>query len=103
MRVREGKTLITDGPFAETKEQLSGFYMIEAPDLDAAIRIAAQMEVFLDCHDLYPGEAWKPKLARAIDEAARARDEELRLAVDGALGFVPRPLRGRIVKMLGTR
>lgn len=43
VRVREGKTLITDGPFAETKEQLSGFYMIEAPDLDEAIRIAAQI------------------------------------------------------------
>lgn len=43
VRVREGKTLITDGPFAETKEQLSGFYMIEAPDLDAAIRIAAKI------------------------------------------------------------
>jgi len=43
VRVRDGKTLITDGPFAETKEQLSGFYMIEAKDLDAAIRIAAKI------------------------------------------------------------
>ena len=41
VRVREGKVSITDGPFAETKEQLAGFYMIEAPDLDEAIRIAS--------------------------------------------------------------
>jgi hypothetical protein len=36
-----GRLSITDGPFAETKEQLAGFYLIEADDLDAAIRIAA--------------------------------------------------------------
>ena len=37
VRVREGKVSVTDGPFAETKEQLAGFYMIEAKDLDEAI------------------------------------------------------------------
>jgi len=41
--VRDGKVSITDGPFAETKEQLTGFYMIEAQDLDEAIRIAAKI------------------------------------------------------------
>ena len=41
VRIREGRTSITDGPFAETKEQLAGFYMIEAPDLDEAIRLAS--------------------------------------------------------------
>lgn len=41
VRVRGGKVSVTDGPFAETKEQLAGFYMIEAKDLDEAIRIAA--------------------------------------------------------------
>ena len=41
VRVRDGKVAITDGPFAETKEQLAGFYMIDAADLDEAIRIAA--------------------------------------------------------------
>jgi hypothetical protein len=41
LRVRDGRLSITDGPFAETKEQLAGFYLIEADDLDAAIRIAA--------------------------------------------------------------
>lgn len=41
VRVRDGKVAVTDGPFAETKEQLAGFYMIEAGDLDEAIRIAS--------------------------------------------------------------
>jgi hypothetical protein len=41
VRIRDGRTSITDGPFAETKEQLAGFYMIEASDLDEAIRLAA--------------------------------------------------------------
>src|SRR3954471_16556374 len=41
VRVRSGKVTVTDGPFAETKEQLAGFYMIEAKDLDEAIRLAA--------------------------------------------------------------
>lgn len=41
VRVRNGRTTVTDGPFAETKEQLAGFYMIEARDLDEAIGIAA--------------------------------------------------------------
>ena len=43
VRVRNGKVGITDGPFAETKEQLAGFYMIEARDLDEAIQIAAKI------------------------------------------------------------
>lgn len=41
VRIREGKVAVTDGPFAETKEQLAGFYMIDAKDLDEAIRIAS--------------------------------------------------------------
>ena len=43
VRVRDGKATITDGPFAETKEQLAGFYMIEARDLDEATRIASRI------------------------------------------------------------
>ena len=43
VRVRNGKASVTDGPFAETKECLAGFYMIEATDLDQAIRIAARI------------------------------------------------------------
>lgn len=43
VRVREGKRLITDGPFAETREQLGGYYVIEARDLDEAISIAERV------------------------------------------------------------
>jgi hypothetical protein len=43
VRVRSAERLITDGPFIETKEQLLGFYLIEAPDLDSAIEWAARM------------------------------------------------------------
>jgi hypothetical protein len=42
VRVRDGKRLVTDGPFAETREQLGGYYLIEARDLDEAISIAAR-------------------------------------------------------------
>jgi len=41
VRVRGGKISVTDGPFAETKEQLAGFYLIEARDLNEAIRVAS--------------------------------------------------------------
>ena len=43
VRVRDGKTLTTDGPFAETREQLGGYYLVEARDLDAALAIAARI------------------------------------------------------------
>jgi hypothetical protein len=43
VRVDGGNTLTTDGPFAETKETLGGFYLIEAGDLDAALEIAASI------------------------------------------------------------
>jgi hypothetical protein len=43
VRVRSGETLVTDGPFAETKEQLGGFYLIEADTLDEALEIAARV------------------------------------------------------------
>src|SRR5205807_3549933 len=42
VRVQDGETLTTDGPFAETKEQLGGFWVVEAPDLDAALAWAAK-------------------------------------------------------------
>jgi hypothetical protein len=43
VRVRDGKVSITDGPFAETKEQVAGFYLIEANDLAAAIQVASKI------------------------------------------------------------
>jgi hypothetical protein len=43
VRVRNGRVVQTDGPFAETKEQLAGFYLVEAADIDAAVALAAKI------------------------------------------------------------
>ena len=43
VRVRDGETLVTDGPFAETKEQLGGYYLVDAKDADEALAIAARI------------------------------------------------------------
>jgi hypothetical protein len=43
VRVRDGRPLVTDGPFAETREQLGGYFLVEAQDIDEAIRIAARL------------------------------------------------------------
>jgi hypothetical protein len=43
VRVHDGETLTTDGPFADTKEVLGGFYLLDAPDLDGAIELAARV------------------------------------------------------------
>ena len=43
LRLRDGKLTMTDGPFAETKEQLAGFYLVDARDLNEAIQIAAKI------------------------------------------------------------
>ena len=45
LRVREGKRLVTDGPFAETREQLGGYYLVDAHDLDEAMKIAERIPV----------------------------------------------------------
>ncbi len=55
VRVRNGETLITDGPFAETKEQLGGYYLIEASSLDEAIDIASRIPSAKDgCVEVRP-------------------------------------------------
>ena len=56
VRVRNGKTMVTDGPFAETKEQLGGYYLVDAKDLDEAISIAARI----------PGAKWGSVEVRPI-------------------------------------
>jgi hypothetical protein len=43
VRVRDGETVLTDGPFADTKELLGGYYIVDVPDLDAALKWAAKM------------------------------------------------------------
>ncbi|MGH9687170.1 MAG: YciI family protein [Candidatus Acidiferrales bacterium] len=55
IRVREGKRLVTDGPFAETKEYLGGYFLIEAADLDEAIAIASRIPAArMDCVEVRP-------------------------------------------------
>ena len=45
LRMRDGKRLVTDGPFAETREQLGGYYLVDAHDLDEAMKIAERIPV----------------------------------------------------------
>lgn len=55
IRVRNGNVSVTDGPFAETREQLGGFYLIEAVDLNDAIRLASKMPpARLGCIEIRP-------------------------------------------------
>ena len=58
VRVREGKRLVTDGPFAETREQLGGYFLIDARDLDEAIAIAERI----------PGARWGTVEVRPVVE-----------------------------------
>lgn len=58
VRVRGGKRLVTDGPFAETREQLGGYFLIDAKDLDEAIAIAGQI----------PGASWGTVEIRPVIE-----------------------------------
>jgi hypothetical protein len=60
VRVREGKRLVTDGPFAETREQLGGYFLIDAKDLDEAVAIAARI----------PGARWGTVEIRPVIEIA---------------------------------
>lgn len=74
VRVTKGKVLTTDGPFAETKEQLGGFIMIEARDLDEAVAIAAKIPVgWLGCVEVRPlPENWPPAKVHAGTANAQA-------------------------------
>jgi len=55
VRVRQGKVATTDGPWVETKEQLGGYYVIEARDLDEAIRVAAKIPgAWIGCVEVRP-------------------------------------------------
>ena len=59
VRIRDGKTLITDGPFAETKEQLSGYYVLDCKDLDEAIEYAAKIPgASTGCIEVRPIVIW---------------------------------------------
>ena len=61
VRVRNSKVTMTDGPFAETKEQLAGFYLVEAADLNDAIRIAAKIPAArVGCVEVRPVRELQP-------------------------------------------
>jgi len=64
VRVRDGKPLVTDGPFAETREQFAGYFLIEAKDLDEAIGIAARI----------PGARWGTVEVRPVIDLAGLPD-----------------------------
>lgn len=66
VRVRNGKMSITDGPFAETKEQLAGFYMIDARDLNEAISIASKIPpARVGCIEVRPVRPIREAVAQA--------------------------------------
>ena len=66
VRVRDGKTMTTDGPFAETREQLGGYYLVEAKDLDAALGIAARIPGAKDgAIEVRPIMVYEPEMVQA--------------------------------------
>ncbi len=72
VRVRDGKVSTTDGPFAETKEQLGGYYMIDARDLNEAIQVAARIPgARTGCVEVRP-VADDERTLRALGFAAQA-------------------------------
>jgi len=66
VRLRSGERLLTDGPFAETKEHLMGFYLVDVPDLDAAIEWAGRMPIqrggTVEVRPVKQGMAWQAAL-----------------------------------------
>ena len=68
IRAREGKVSVTDGPFAETKEQLAGFYLIEERDLNEAIRVASKIPPGrLGCVEVRPVWEYKDQAINGSD------------------------------------
>ena len=78
VRVRNGKLAVTDGPFAETKEQLTGFYLIEARDLNEAIQLASRIPAArVGSIEVRPIRPIRPIRETVAQEAARrARSNE---------------------------
>jgi hypothetical protein len=73
VRVRDGKTLTTDGPYAETKEALGGFYLVEAADLDEAIAYAAMIPGALHgAIEVRPIYEWSAEVVEATAGTAHA-------------------------------
>lgn len=72
LRVRDGKVSITDGPFAETKEQFGGYYLIEARDLNEAIHVAAKIPgARLGCVEVRPIAEDEQTLALGLNSSLK--------------------------------
>ncbi|MES2562170.1 MAG: YciI family protein [Pseudomonadota bacterium] len=72
VRVRNGSVTVTDGPFAETKEQLAGFYMIEARDLNEAIQLASKIPpARVGCVEVRPIRPIRETVAQISPTGAR--------------------------------
>jgi hypothetical protein len=76
VRVRNGKLAVTDGPFAETKEQLTGFYLIEARDLNEAIQLASKIPAArVGSIEVRPIRPIRETVAEEAARRARANEE----------------------------
>lgn len=68
VRLRDGKVLITDGPFAETKEQLAGYYLLEARDLNEALLLAQKIPAAsMGCIEVRPVRTLNPEIDERIN------------------------------------
>lgn len=68
VRLRDGKVLITDGPFAETKEQLAGYYLLEARDLNEALLLAQKIPAAsMGCIEVRPVRTLDPTIDERIN------------------------------------
>lgn len=73
IRVRDGQTLVTDGPFAETREQIGGYYLIEAKNLSQAIQVASRIPgARFGCVELRPIAEDAQTLALRLNESSAA-------------------------------
>ena len=73
VRVRDGEPLLTDGPFAETREQLAGFYLLECADLDEAVRWASKVpSAAMGSVEVRPVIVYEDRVARAQAGGAAA-------------------------------
>ena len=90
VRVRDGKALVTDGPFAETKEQLGGYYLVEAKDLDEALEIAARIpaardgsiEVRLNSVPVFVGWVYDSALNAIVFDVAHVPEDGVSLEIE---------------------
>ena len=94
LRVRDGKRVVEDGPFAETKEQLGGYFVIEVPDLDAALNWAAEGAIGFD--RLGRGAARAAADAHAGAVTSRSDPQDARRAAEQAA----RASYGRLLSVL---